>query len=212
MQGLSVTKAAYIIESALSCVIGHMQTDTPVETEHKEIEVVTQADTRTQRHLTIEPVELKGRSIHSGIGGGIPLVLLHGPHISSIEEDGTIQSIEQSGAVFKVPQQLHITVLEQIREASLLHRLEVTRPDTSHGEGTDAVGASHTEHLAERCFSTVAIGIDHSSIEMSHQLRGTTQSPMLGEIGLYLHKLRIRIVEHLLVLGIPFLTESHIGQ
>ncbi|MBQ5561967.1 MAG: endolytic transglycosylase MltG, partial [Clostridia bacterium] len=43
-------------------------TDTPVETEHEEIEVITQADTRTQCHLTIEPVEHKGRSIHSGIG------------------------------------------------------------------------------------------------------------------------------------------------
>ena len=84
-----------------------MQTDTPVNADNEEVEVVAQAYTRAHSHLAKHVLKLK-------LALWPIVVVLQRPHVTSIKEHRSIQIAKQSWSVFKVEEQLHISRLVKI--------------------------------------------------------------------------------------------------
>ena len=84
-----------------------MQTDTPVNADNEEVEVVAQAYTCAHSHLAKHVLKLK-------LALWSIVVVLQRPHVTSIKEYCSIQIAKQSWPVFKVEEQLHISRLVKI--------------------------------------------------------------------------------------------------
>ena len=84
-----------------------MKTDTPVNADHEEVEVVAQAYTCAHSHLAKHVLKLK-------LALWSIVVVLQRPYVTSIKEHRSIQIAKQSRSVFKVEEQLHISRLVEI--------------------------------------------------------------------------------------------------
>ena len=78
-----------------------------------------------------------------------------------------------------------------------------SRTHATYGEGADAVGTAHIEHLAVGHPVAVAIRPYIARIDVSHEVRRAVQSPRLGEVGLKLQELRVGVLEEFFVLLVP---------
>ena len=138
-----------------------MEADAPVKSENEELHVVAQADTRTERHLPehVLQLELSARAV----------VIAQLPHVARIEEHRAIEVAEQPGTVFQIGQQLHVAGLVEIINVGRLRVMVAARTDGTHGEGADAVGATHVELLAVGRVLRVAVSPDDTGIEVPHE-------------------------------------------
>ena len=111
MEGMATLEALHIIEARLACIVRHMQCQAPIQANNQEIQVVTDAKTCTYSLLTEEVAELKAtwliNCVHIGIAEAGTWLC---PHITGIEEDGTIQVAKQLSAVLKVTDKLDRTI------------------------------------------------------------------------------------------------------
>ena len=122
---------------------------------------------------------------------------------------------EEFLTILQVGYELEVTILHQIgtfTSTASVDGHELTWSDATHGEGTNAVGTTYIEQFTERSLVGVTIGCNDAQVDMSHQLGVGTQRPRLGEVGLYLQELRVRIVQQFLVLLVPLLATDHITQ
>ena len=115
MQRLVATELIDVVEAALRGLIRHMQTYTPVKSQDEEVEVVAQADACSHRHLLKEFTETEISLFkHNGNVIDADFQILTKPHVTGIEEHGTVQVAKQPLAIFQVGLQLHITILQEI--------------------------------------------------------------------------------------------------
>ena len=126
-----------------ACVVGDMDADTEVETQDEEVEVVTDAETCTDSKVFEEFTgsEFSTRMIR---------VVVHEPHIASIDKEGTLDGVEDGESVFGIKLQFEVARLVEIG-ATFLFVIIASRPDATNGEGSDAVGSTHIEEFAVRC-------------------------------------------------------------
>ena len=213
VEGLVAVEAVEVEESALLGLVRHVQTDTPVESEDEEIEVVAYSHARSHGHLVEDALELElgvDQEVVEFIV--VKLQLVDVPHVSGIEEEGSMEVAEESLAVFEVSQKLHVAVLEEVGCLRIVESGEVAGAYAADGECSHAVGASHIEQLAEGCCLGVGIGIDHSAAQMAHEGGVGGECPRLGEVGLHLDELGIGVLEHLLATLVPLASEGHIAE
>ena len=78
-----------------ACVVGNMDADTEVETQDEEVEVVTDAETCTDSKVFEEFTgsEFSTRMIR---------VVVHKPHVTGIDKEGTLDGVEDGESVFGV--------------------------------------------------------------------------------------------------------------
>ena len=215
MEGLTILETSHIKEAALASLVGHMKGDTPVDTDNQEVEIVAQADTCADGELLEEILHLKLCTLVECSIGVIALIILEVPHVTYVEEHSAVEVAEEFLTILQVGYELEVTILYQIgtfTSTASVDGHELTRSDATHGEGTDTVGTTYIEQFTERSLVGVTIGCDDAQIDMSHQLGVGTQRPRLGEVGLYLQELRVRIVQQFLVLLVPLLSTDHITQ
>ena len=70
MERLCVLETGYIVKAVLTCVIRHVQTDTPVDTEHEITEIVAEAHTGAECHLLKQVLHLEvapGAALRAGV-------------------------------------------------------------------------------------------------------------------------------------------------
>ena len=169
VQGLIVLEAVDVVESALACVVRHVKTDTPIQAQHQEFEVVTETDARAHCQLAIEAAEAEIARLHRLCKALLIDVVV--PHIASIEKQGGVETAKQATAVFKVEPQLDVTVLEHVGHlavAGVQHKPARTHP--TQGEGTQVVGTAHIELLGKGGIVAVAVREQHAGIDVRQQL------------------------------------------
>ena len=86
------------------------------------------------------------------------------------------------------------------------------RADGAHGEGADAVGATHVELLAVGRVLRVAVSPDDTGVDVTNQRTVLRELPRLDHLRLNLEELGIGIVEHLLAFLAPFPARHHVAE
>ena len=203
MQRLVAAELVNVVESALGCLVGNMQADTPVDAKNEEVEVVTQSHASTQGHLLEELTKTESAvDIADSKHLIVHVEILESPHVAGIEEHGSMQIAEESLAILQIGLELDITILHDVRElpALLMVTRKAPRTNATQGERPDAIGTTHVETLAERHFGAISEAVAYTCTKMTHKLRMSRYLPIFRKIGLNLHKLRIGVLEHLLVL------------
>ena len=143
MQSHTVFEPGNVVITALAGVVGYVEGDTPVQTQHKEGEVVADTYTCAQRNAV---EELAGIDIATGAG----FVLAHEPYVAGVEEGGTVEVTAQevgqdAETVLYVGLELDVARLVYIRVLRVGGRMEMPWTDRTDGEGTNAVGSAHIE-------------------------------------------------------------------
>lgn len=212
MESLIVLEAVVVEIARLARIERHVQTDTPIETQNEEIEVVTQSDTGVQRQIVEETAKRELTIGKYSTGVFVLIILIEVPDVTGIEEESTMKTAKQLATVFEVAYKLDIAILHEVGNGLIAIARETTRTYATNGEGAKAVGSTHIKHLGIGQPVAIAIGIDESGINMTHDTGTAIERPRLGEVGLELHKLGIGILEEFLILIVPFLACSQHGQ
>ena len=216
--------------TATACVVGHVEGEAPVETEDEESHVVAQAEARAdgdvleelgwpEVHLVGPFVEIKQRFliILIDIVGAyvVHIHIIHTvPYVAHIEEDGSMQVAEEGRTVFKVADNLQVTITHDIRHLSVQDALTVkpSRADGACAPGTDAVGTAGIEHLTVWGIVAVAVTPDDTRVQMGHQTGDGAQRPRLGEVGLQAYELGVGILEERLILLVETVATGEIPE
>ena len=201
MQALSVAERRYVVETVL---VRHVKTHAPVKAQHEELKVVAQTDACSQRGFLQQVLHLE-----QGICA--VAVVTQCPHVARIEERGSVEIAEQAETVLEVGLQLKVSGLIHIRRTLAVSVIS-TGSDAAHIESPYAVGSSHIELLTVRRAFRIAVRPYESGADVPHKLTVVAHCLCLAEVGLYLEELRIRILEHLLVLAVPFFPRSQITE
>lgn len=201
MQTLRILETVHIIESAL---VGHMYTDTPVETQHKELQVVANAYACAQRHVLQQILHLQLRPFTIA-------VVAHCPYVAGIYKECSIQIAEQTRTILHIGLKLYIARLVHIRQSRLIG-VVTARTNAAHIEGTYAVGTAHIELLTVWSCTGIAVRPYHACIDMTHQLAVVRHLPRLAIVGLYLQELSVWVLEHRLSLLVPLLSARQIAK
>jgi len=190
VEGLVAAEAVDVEVAGTAGVVGQVEADAPVETDDEEVEVVAEPDAGTQCELAEEVLqpEVAGREglLHIRV---VVMVAGRRPDVAGIEEDGSLEVAEELGTVLEVGDELDRAVAEYVVEGMLAETLHGSRTHATYGEGADAVGTAHIEHLAVGYPIAVAIGPYIACIDVSHEPRRAVQPPRLGEVGLNLQEL-----------------------
>ena len=123
---------------------------------------------------------------------------------------------EQTRAIFQIGHKLDLSVLHQIRQQPRVLARKVgyglvgTGTQCANGERTDTVGTTRIKTLAENGHIAVAKGMDDTG--MPHHTRVGAERPGFGEVGFGPDKLRIRILEHFLMLLFPAVARNDVAQ
>lgn len=205
VEGMGVFEAIDVIEAGLAGVVWYMEADSPVEAQDEEAEVVADAHTSTHRNVTEETVEAEltlGKA-------RITITLTEVPHITRIEEERSMEVAKELTTVFQVADELDVTILDKVRDGLVVETGKATRTNAPDREGTQTVGTTHVEQLGVREPLAVAKGIDGTGIDVSYELGMAVEGPCLGEVGLQLDKLRVRVLEDGFLLLVPRLSHRH---
>ena len=204
MQTLGILEPTDVIDATLACIIRNMQTDTPVDTYYKHTHIITHTNTGAYRQLPEELVYIK-------LAERIVLMVAQGPHITCIQEKGSIEIAPNLLTVFQVHQILDVARLVDIRILAV-GRLVSARSDAPHIKGSHTVGTTDIELLIIRSILGIAITPDNAGIDMSHQRTILGDTPIFHEICLQFQELSKRILEHLLVFLVPSLSGRHVTE
>lgn len=152
MQTLGILEPTDVIDATLACIIRNMQTDTPVDTYYKHTHIITHTDTGAYRQLPEELAYIK-------LAERTVLMVTQGPHITCIQEKGSIEIAPNLLTVFQVHQILDVARLVDIRILAV-GRLVSARSDASHIKGSHTVGTTDIELLIIRSILGIAITPD----------------------------------------------------
>ena len=181
-----------------------MQTYTPIEAKHEEVEVIAYADARADRHLLKHVLRFEHRTRTVAVAA-------QRPHVACVEEQCAVEVAEHTRTILEVHLQLQVAGLVEIREVRSLGMI-ATRTDTAHVERTYAVGAAYIELLAVRCAYRIAIRPYNTHVHVSDERAVLRHLPRLAVVGLHFQKLSVRILEHRLLLVVPLLAERHVSE
>lgn len=126
-----------IIISASFRIIGQMQRNTEVKTEHKNIHVVTDAYACPQGYLFRESFQTKLRIRTC-------LVLAQQPDVTRIQESSSPNALEDTETILYVRFETERTCLVEIRILAVF-RVIATGTNTTHRKSTDTVGTTNVE-------------------------------------------------------------------
>ena len=118
MESLIVLEAVVVEIARLARIERHVQTNTPVKTQNEEIEVVTKSDTRSYRQIAEKAAKTETAVfIHFLQLLYIIERFIGKPHVTSIEEHSTMKVAKQLATIFKVTNELDITITQQIAKS-----------------------------------------------------------------------------------------------
>lgn len=156
MEGDCIFEAAKVEIGGLACIVGGMDSDTQVETKDEVFEIVAKAETCAYGQILEEAA---GGELAAGMG----VIAVHEPDIAGIDEEGTLQFVDDGESVLGIEFQFHVARLVEIG-ASPRGVLITARADAAHGKGPDAVGSANVEEFAVGCIVGVAEGPDSSQL------------------------------------------------
>ena len=182
-----------------------MQCHSPVETEYKEVQVVTQTGTGTQSNLFREILQrqLSIRTV---------FILTHQPDITCIEKNSSVQVAENTEAVFHVCFHTDIAHVVDIGILFLFIGWIATGPDTAGRIGTDTVGATNIELFGIRRSRCISVGPDYSSCNTGSNHLVLVYPVVIAEFRIQLQELCERYSQQFLVFLAERLSECLINQ
>ena len=125
-----------------------MQTQSPVESQNEEVEVVAQSETCSQCYLLGEVLQTEARILEDVVCGIVIVVLIEIPYVTGIEEDSTVEAAKQLAAILQVAHQFDVAILQEVGVGFVVYSWEGARSYGTDSEGSDTVGTTHIEHLA----------------------------------------------------------------
>ena len=136
MQCLIVLETVDVVESALACVVRQVESESPVESDDEEVEVVSYAYTGSDGYLSEEAVEAEDAWFEEVFHG---LFLTHVdvivPHVASVEEESRREASEEASPVFEVGHEFDVSVVEDVVVLTVAEIGRSSRSDASYGEG-----------------------------------------------------------------------------
>ena len=90
MQALSITEMADVVETIFE---RHVQSHAPIDSQHEEVEVVAQTYARASSQLAQCVLQFK-------LASGTMDIFVQNPHVTSIEEHGSIELAKQPRPIF----------------------------------------------------------------------------------------------------------------
>ena len=104
VEGEGVLEFGNVVVRRLSCVVRGVNADAKVEAKNKEIEVVAQSETCAESQGLEEAIVFERAT-------DVIAVLTHKPHVTGIDEEGTLECIDEGETVFCVEFKFYITRL-----------------------------------------------------------------------------------------------------
>ena len=123
----------------------------------------------------------------------------------NIEEDGTVERPEKTGAKFGIGLEFEVTRLVDVGILTVVAAV-ASRTDGAHGEGTHAVGAADIKLVGIGRSSTVAIAIDGAGEEAGRETEARIEADVFVAFSGDFHKLGKGTSEEVLVLLAEFLS------
>ena len=143
VDGKGILELGDIVVGGFACVVGIMDAHTEVETEDEEVEVVAESETCADGERLEETALTE-------LAMWVHIVAMHEPDVARIEEESTLESIDDGETILGIEFEFHVTSLVKIG-ASSFGVIVTSRTDASQGEGTNTVGSTHIEEFAVRC-------------------------------------------------------------
>ena len=101
MEGDCIFEAAKVEIGGLACVVGGMDSDTQVETKDEVFEIVAKTETCAYGQILEETA---GCELATRMG----VVTVHEPDVAGIDEEGTLQFLDDGKTIFGIEFQLHV--------------------------------------------------------------------------------------------------------
>ena len=181
-----------------------MKAHAPIQADDKHAHIITDAHSSTYSQLFEEIAKFKFPS-------WLTVIFLEIPYIPCIHEKCSIKISQKPGTILQISQEFDITSLVNIGIPGILGD-EFTGAYTSHIKSPYTISSPYIELFIIRDFGSIAISTGYTTGKMPHKSRITRKSPVFHQIRLYLQKLCIRILEHLLVFLTPLLPCRQISQ
>ena len=135
---MSVLELGDVVVGGFACVVRQMEAKSEVESENEEVEVVAKSEACTDSKR-VEKSSIPYLATHL-IG-----VFTHEPHVSCIDEESSLEGIDDGETVFDIHLQLDVACLSQIEIQIVI--LETSWTNTTNREGTYAVGTTHIKEF-----------------------------------------------------------------
>ena len=168
-----------------------MQLDTPVEPQHGELDVETQAETRIEAQLFVKILHVEDRII-----GVLRRSPFQKPNIAHVEKRRTVDNAPNREAEFEVGLQFHVAQLRRKIRFGARHR---TRAERTGCPAAHTVAAPRIEQTVERHRSRIAVGHRQTAVEPSSQSRFRAQHDFAAHAHVEPEILRITNTQYLVV-------------
>lgn len=173
MKTQAIFERGQVVIALLAGVVGQMQTDPHIHTDHQEGEHIADSGTCAQGQVFEEPApfQLAARTL---------LIASQEPDVTTIHEEGGMQIAHDRESVFQVGFELDVSRPVDVGVWILLICIAITSgADTSDGKGPDAVGSTDVELLVVGRGAGIAITVDGSCHHAAYQMRLLTNGPII---------------------------------
>lgn len=144
-------------------IVGVVELDAPIQTQHGELDVEPDAQTGVEAELLVEVAEMEDR-----FGRILLRIVAHEPDVARVEERSAVENSPDREAEFEVRFELHVAQLGRIGHFVGVdgHR---SRAEHAGNPAAHAVAAAAVEETVERNRDRIAVSQSATAIEAARR-------------------------------------------